>query len=235
MRTIFEEFTLDSGRRQLLRDGRAIHLSPKAYELLGVLLEKRPNAIAKADLHETLWPDTFVSEVNLAALVAELRSALGDQGRHGRFIRTVHGFGYAFAWEPVEEDDEQPAPAKPSVATAAAAPPPAPIICWLSWGEREYPLAPGAQTIGRDANAAVRFDALSISRAHARITCGDASALLEDLQSKNGTWVNGKKVAGQVPLTDGDEVRLGSVTLVYRNLAAPRPTATVTTLQPRKD
>jgi DNA-binding winged helix-turn-helix (wHTH) protein len=228
MRTVFEAFTLDRGRRQLLREGRAVHLSPKAFELLTVLLEKRPNAIAKAELHERLWPSTFVSEVNLAALVAELRSALGDQGRQGRFIRTVHGFGYAFASEAVDQDDEKRA--------VAAAPPGAPPIgrpgieCWLSWGDRDYPLAPGPQTIGRDAGAGVRIDALSISRAHARITCSGGAVVLEDLQSKNGTWVNGTRVAGGVSLDDGDEVRCGSITFVFRNAAVPGPTQTVTSM-----
>jgi DNA-binding winged helix-turn-helix (wHTH) protein len=228
MRTVFEAFTLDRGRRQLLREGRAVHLSPKAFELLSVLLEKRPNAIAKAELHERLWPSTFVSEVNLAALVAELRSALGDQGRQGRFVRTVHGFGYAFATEAADQDDEKRA----GVAEPPGAPPAgrARMECWLSWGDRDYPLAPGPQTIGRDAGAGVRIDALSISRAHARITCSDGAVVLEDLQSKNGTWVNGVRAAGVVALHDGDEVRCGSITFVFRNAAAPGPTATVTSV-----
>ena len=85
MRVRFAGFTLDEGRRQLLEGEADIHLSPKAYELLKVLLEQRPNALSKVELHERLWPSTFVSEVNLAALIAELRAALGE---HGRFIRT---------------------------------------------------------------------------------------------------------------------------------------------------
>ena len=228
MRIRFEAFTLDDGRRQLLDEGRAVHLSPKAYELLTVLIEKRPNAISKVDLHERLWPSTFVSEVNLAALVVELRAALGEHGRQGRFIRTVHGFGYAFAFDAVQVEGGVPA-AAPFLAPASppAAPAPEPVTCWLSWGEREYALKSGAQTVGRDGQAAVRIDALSISRAHARIRCGADGASIEDLQSKNGTWVNGTKVSGAAPLTDGDEVRIGSITLTFRNISAPRPTATV--------
>jgi DNA-binding winged helix-turn-helix (wHTH) protein len=228
MRIRFEAFTLDEGRRQLLEKGRAVHLSPKAYELLLVLIEKQPNAISKTDLHERLWPNTFVSEVNLAALVAELRAALGEHGRQGRFIRTVHGFGYAFAFEDVQvEGGVQAAAAPVASASAAAAPAPERVTCWLAWGEREYALKPGVQTVGRDGQAEVRIDALSISRAHARISCGADAVSIEDLQSKNGTWVNGTKVGGVYPLTDGDEVRLGSITLTFRNVSAPRPTATV--------
>ncbi len=225
MRVRFDAFTLDEGRRQLLEGSRAVHLSPKAYELLTVLVEKRPNALSKVDLHERLWPNTFVSEVNLAALIAELRSALGEHGRHGRFIRTVHGFGYAFEFEPVYADAGT-APATVLLAGGGCQE----VTCWLSWGEREYPLRAGAQTVGRDVGSDVRIDALSISRMHAKITWSDARVSIEDLQSKNGTWVNGSKLAGVVMLTDGDEVRLGTVTLTFRNVAAPGRTVTVASL-----
>ena len=95
-------------------------MSPKAYELLKLLLEQRPKALSKAELHERLWPGTFVSEVNLAALVNEVRAALGERGRHGRFIRTVHGFGYAFAHEAVTDGDDGTAGGPRSPAGARA-------------------------------------------------------------------------------------------------------------------
>jgi DNA-binding winged helix-turn-helix (wHTH) protein len=226
VRVHLDAFTLDDGRRQLLEGSRAVHLSPKAYELLKVLLELRPKAIAKADLHERLWPDTFVSEVNLAALVAELRAALGEQGRHGRFIRTVHGFGYAFSFDGVTIEGEPPA-AAPAAPAGAAAPAAQALTCWLSWGDRDYTLRAGGQTVGRDRSADVRIDALSISRVHARLTCEGATATIEDVGSKNGSWVNGAKVDGSTGLEDGDEVRLGTVTLTFRNLNAPGSTITV--------
>jgi DNA-binding winged helix-turn-helix (wHTH) protein len=223
----FGGFTLDDGRRQLLEADADVHLSPKAYELLKVLLGDRPNAVSKAALHERLWPNTFVSEVNLAALIAELRAALGEHGRHGRFIRTVHGFGYAFAGEALTLDDA-PAPVT-SVATAPgeSAFHGSERAWWLSWGEHEYPLKPGAQTIGRDRTADIRIDALAISRVHARLSCHGAEASIEDLASKNGTWVRGRRVVAAVNLEDGDEVRLGTVTLVFHNLNAPGSTVTV--------
>jgi DNA-binding winged helix-turn-helix (wHTH) protein len=227
----FGPFTLDDGRRQLLEGDRDIHLSPKAYELLTVLLEQRPKAISKAELHARLWPDTFVSEVNLAALVAELRAALGEHGRHGRFIRTVHGFGYAFSGDATDVPDAIP-PGPPATAAAPGGTPspppgrPAGSGCWLSWGDHDYVLRPGGQTVGRDRTADVRIDALSISRLHARLTCEAAGAVIEDLGSKNGTWVRGSRVATATPLEDGDEVRLGTVTLTFRNLDAPASTVT---------
>ena len=93
----FGEFVLDESRRQLLRRGDPVHLSPKAFQLLSILVQEKPRALSKADLQERLWPDTFVTEGNLTTTVAELRSALGDDAREPRYIRTVHGFGYSFA------------------------------------------------------------------------------------------------------------------------------------------
>lgn len=98
----FGDFTLDESRRQLLRAGQAVHLSPKAFQLLSILVHDSPRAVAKGDLQDRLWPGTFVTEGSLATLITELRSALGDDAREPRFIRTLYGFGYSFA-APVRE------------------------------------------------------------------------------------------------------------------------------------
>jgi DNA-binding winged helix-turn-helix (wHTH) protein len=92
----FDPFVLEDGERRLLKQGIEVHLSPKAFVLLKVLLQRRPRAVSKEELHHELWPGTHVSEATLTALVSEVRMALGERGqRHGR-VRTVHGFGYAF-------------------------------------------------------------------------------------------------------------------------------------------
>src|SRR5580765_5218978 len=97
MNVRFGEFRLDSETRQLFRDDVEVHLSPKAFELLLMLLEARPKALSKAELMERLWPGTFVSDANLPVLVAEIRRALSDQPDQPRFLRTVPRFGYAFS------------------------------------------------------------------------------------------------------------------------------------------
>ena len=99
MRIRFGPFTLDLDTRQLTRGKREIHLSPKAFELLMALALDRPKVLSKAVLQERLWPDTFVVEANLSNLVAEIREALGDRGRTPTWVRTAHGFGYAFCGE----------------------------------------------------------------------------------------------------------------------------------------
>jgi len=110
VRLRFGQFTLDLESRQLTSAGREIHLEPKAFELLSALVLERPKALSKADLQQRLWPGTFVAEANLSNLVAEIRAALGDPARAPKFVRTAHGFGYAFCGEAVSVTEPGEAP-----------------------------------------------------------------------------------------------------------------------------
>jgi DNA-binding winged helix-turn-helix (wHTH) protein len=201
----FGAFTLDVDSRQLHRGAGAepVHLSPKGFELLQILIEARPRAIAKRELHERLWPATFVSEATLSSLVAEVRNALGERGRQTQFIRTLHGYGYSFA-----------ADAAPSAPRVGA------ISNWVVCDGREIALADGEHILGRDTDATVELRSPAVSRHHARIVIHGASATLEDLRSKNGTMVGAKPVTAPVPLVDGDEIRIGSFVLTYRTVSA---------------
>ena len=96
MQLRFEDCLLDSGTRELLRGGAAVALSPLAFRLLELLVQQRPNALSKEELNRSLWPDTYVADGNLANLVNELRTALKDDARHPRIIRTIQRYGYAF-------------------------------------------------------------------------------------------------------------------------------------------
>jgi Tol biopolymer transport system component/DNA-binding winged helix-turn-helix (wHTH) protein len=104
----FRDFALDQERRQLLRSGQPVPLEPKAYELLSLLLERRPRALSRAQIRDVIWPRTFVSESTLAVVVNGIRQALDDDARNPRFIRTVHGFGYAFCGDARESGDGRP-------------------------------------------------------------------------------------------------------------------------------
>lgn len=205
----FVEFELDTASRQLLKAGRAIHLEPKAFELLGFLLERRPEAVSKADIRDRLWPDSFVSDASLTGLVTQLRQALGDSRADPKYLRTVHGFGYAFCAE----------------ASSDAAPPRSGAHRVL-WEGRPFPLAPGENVLGRDASALVQVDLPGVSRRHARIVVDGERAILEDLASKNGTLLNERGVTSPVALADGDAIRLGRHLLVYRSTPASAPTRT---------
>jgi len=197
VRLRFGNFLVDDGTRQLLRDGVAVHLSPKAFELLLALLIDRPRALTKAELHQRLWPTTFVSDASLAMLVAEIRTALGESARHPRCLRTVHRHGYAF---------QAAAETAPESAQASVAP-----AYWLVTSSRQIPLEPGDNIVGRDPKARVWLDSPSVSRRHAVIRVQDDGAILEDLGSKNGTHAGDKRVTGGICLADGDHLRFGTV------------------------
>jgi DNA-binding winged helix-turn-helix (wHTH) protein len=203
MRTRFGECVLDSDTRELLVRGSPVHLSPKGLQFLELLLQNRPRALSKTELHEKLWPGTFVSDGTLTSLLAEVRAAIEDEAREPRFVKTLHRFGYAFSG-PAEEIRPRRRAAAPRFAYR------------LFWGPREISLEEGETILGRDRDATAFIDHTSISRKHARIVIGGDSATVEDLQSKNGTFVRGEKLGAPVPLTDGDELKLGSVAMTFR-------------------
>lgn len=202
MKLQFAPFTLDFDTRQLTRAASEVHLTPKAFELLATLVLDRPKALSKTVLQERLWPDTFVAEANLSNLVAEIREALDDDARSPRFVRTAHGFGYAFCGEVVTLDSHPPAPED--------------ATCWLEWDRRRIPLSVGEHIIGRDPDVGIRLDRQTVSRRHARLRVTAEGARLEDAGSKNGTFVGPHRVTSPVPLTDGDVIRVGALLVTFR-------------------
>ncbi len=214
----FDVFELDLGRRLLLREGSAVHLSPKALRLLEILIEQRPNALSKQEIHDKVWPETFVSEATLASLIAELRRALEDDTRSPRFIRTVFAYGYSFCAE-VSTIGHESTPGGSASGFA-------------EWNGGQATLSEGENVIGRDPAVAVFIDDATVSRHHARLTIGADRVILEDLGSKNGTFVLGKRIE-TVDLEDGSEFCVGAVTLVFhRNLMG---ISTITFDRPRAE
>ncbi len=211
MRFQFGPCVLDAGTRQLLVEGREADISPKAFQLLETLLRRRPEAVSRQDLQKALWPGTHVSETNLPALVAEIRQAIGDSARAPRYIRTVHGFGYAFAAEARESAGRKADRA----------------LCRLKIeGERDFLLGAGEFVLGRDEEAEVPIHSLSISRRHARWRVSPEGVSLEDLGSKNGTFVNGNRISKETALSPGDRIRLGDVGATFEILSSRVSTET---------
>jgi DNA-binding winged helix-turn-helix (wHTH) protein len=217
MRVQFGPFVLDSDTRQLHREGREVHLTPKAWELLELLVRSRPRAVSKTAIKRALWPDAHVGAGSLTVLMAELRTGLGDDARHPTWIRTVLRYGYAFVGEAAEEADIGPGP-------SASSPQPVPRVVW---GRRVLPLVEGQNVIGRDEDTALRIDVPGISRRHALIRVRGGEATLEDLGSKNGTYLRGCRLEGPEVLRDGEVFVLGDVALVFRT--GPLGGSTVTT------
>lgn len=203
MRLQFAECILDRDTRELLRAGRVVPMPPKLFQLLETLIEARPRALSKTELHQALWPDTFVSDANLANLIADLREALGDDARDARIIRTVQRFGYAFQ---AEADPVSPSGASPSAFR-------------LVWGDREISLSEGENILGRDRSAIAWIDVYSVSRQHAKIVISGDAATLEDLGSKNGTFARGAPVLRPTALVDGDEIRIGTAVMTLRRFS----------------
>ena len=210
----FGDFVLDLETRQLLRLGKEVRLSPKAFQLLELLVARRPRVLAKPEIRDRLWPHTFVSESSLTGLVTTLRAALGDSARDPRYLRTVHGTGYAFCGDVT---DAEPRP-KPDAHRR--------LQFRLSWEGGDIPLADGDNILGRVQEAAAWIDSASVSRRHARILISEGTASLEDLGSKNGTRLNGRPIAGCVALSNGDEIRLGLVPLTFRVVGGATSTQT---------
>ena len=204
MRARFAQFAIDSETRQLLSQGREIHLSPKAFELLCALIEMRPKVAEKADLRARIWPNTYVVDANLNILIGEIRRALGDDVQDSRFIRTVHGVGYAFCG--TAADDPRPR-------TEGQA-----RFCWVVWNGRAYPLAEGDNIVGRDPQSDIWLDADGVSRRHAiiRVDSSNRRVRLEDMGSTNGTFVGRSAVETEVSLNDGDLIQVGTVDLTVR-------------------
>jgi len=210
----FGPYVLDLESRQLMRGEEAVHLSPKAFDLLSILVCHRPKALSKSDLQERLWPGTFVVEKNLANLVSEIRDAIGDDPAKPRFIRTVHRFGYAFR-------DTVPRGQVGPSATAGGD-----VSFRLKWMNGRVTLQEGEHVLGRDPDVEIFLNSAGVSRRHARIRISAGRATVEDLGSKNGTFVGSQRVESPRPVGDGDVIRVGSVDVTLSMLQAPSSTKT---------
>lgn len=205
MRVTFGPFVLDDATRQLTRGGGILHLSPKAFQLLTLLVQSRPSVVDRATLRQHLWRETHVVDAALGNLVAEIRGVLGEGARS---VRTVHGVGYAF-----DGDAKDLAPAAQDAPTGGPR-------FWLVWKERALVLEQTVCVIGRDPKCSVWIDAPGVSRRHARIQLPDPGQdevpRIEDLGSTNGTDVNGRPAMSATALEDGDTIALGETRLIFR-------------------
>jgi DNA-binding winged helix-turn-helix (wHTH) protein len=200
MRLKFGDCVLDLGARQLERGNGVVPLEPKMYELLEVLIKRRPAVVTNNELDELLWPEVYVARTSLTRLVSELRAVLGDAPRDSRVIRTAYKVGYAFCAEVTCLPPGRSAPATIEVL----------------WMKQSLPLTDGEHIAGRDAECSLIIDGTTVSRRHARITVASGAATIEDLDSTNGTHVNGTRISAPTRLVPGDEFALGSEVLRVR-------------------
>jgi DNA-binding winged helix-turn-helix (wHTH) protein len=196
----FADCVLAIDARQLWRAGKVVPLEPKMYELLEVLIQRRPAVVTNEELDELLWPKVYVARTSLTRLVSELRALLGDKPQESKIIRTVYKKGYAFCAD----------------VNSLAAPPAGLATISLVWNDRVIPLAHGEHIAGRGAECSLVIDAATVSRRHARIRVASGGATIEDLSSTNGTQVNGALINAPTALENGQRILLGSEVLVVR-------------------
>ena len=209
MQLAFGDYEIDSERRLLMRAGKSVALTPKALELLLLLIERRPNAVSKREIYDRLWPDVVVDPGGLDALISRLRAALGDDARAPRYVRTVYGFGYAFdVSEGTIEESE--------------------VRLVMADGSRTVRLHAGPNLIGRGPEVVLSVDSGRVSREHARIDVGAEAVTIEDLGSKNGTFVNGLRITALTTLNDGDEISVGPARMTFRRTSLRASTTTIT-------
>src|SRR5687767_189993 len=141
MRVRFGSFEFDTATRELLDAGRPVHLSPKSFDLLQVLVERRPALVTKTELQDRLSPNSVVLEANLGNAVAEIRKALGDDSRSPTFVWTVSRRGYRFSADVEVVGAQEPARAQGTVRW------------WLVWKDTILPLVEGDNVVGRNPNS----------------------------------------------------------------------------------
>jgi DNA-binding winged helix-turn-helix (wHTH) protein len=196
----FGEFEFDPAAGDLRRLGHRLTIQEQPLKLLEMLVARAGQVVTRQELCHGLWPDAFVDFDNgLNNAVSRLRTALGDSATSPRFVETMGRRGYRFIG---------------AIQLGREAADPSPVRAWLIGPGERVALKAGENVLGRHAPDVVELQSPTVSRRHARITVGDET-LIEDLESKNGTFVEERRVSRAIRLTDGAHVRIGSLTLRF--------------------
>src|SRR5678810_672716 len=118
----FDNFVVDAGKSVLLREGQFVPLTPKAFEILLVLVRNPGRVLKKEELIEEVWPDAFVDENNLPRNISSLRKALGEGPAEHKYIVTLPGQGYRFVAEVRQLDTPNIAPTRSRFESVPAEP-----------------------------------------------------------------------------------------------------------------
>jgi DNA-binding winged helix-turn-helix (wHTH) protein len=180
-------------------------LRPRVTELLVCLAERAGALATKQHLIDQVWHTEFVTVNALTQLIAELRRALGDDPDRPRYIETIPRRGYRL----IAETTVHGAPGADDAEAEIR-------FSLVDENEREFELKSGNTTIGRAPAADIRIDSSEVSRRHARIVVDGASATIEDLGSKNGTYLRGRRLLQRVAIADADEIQIGAELARFR-------------------
>jgi DNA-binding winged helix-turn-helix (wHTH) protein len=204
------EPTLD----RISRDGEIVRLRPRAMDVLICLAHEAGKLASKQNLIDAVWRTEFVSEHALTQVIAELRSALGDNAKSPSYIENIPRRGYRLV------------AAVTPIVTSVPSARDASLPFKLQGEDSDHRLVQGPNIIGRTADAHICIDRTEVSRCHARIAVSGTTATIEDLGSKNGTYLNGERLDAPAMLTNGDEIWIGRSVARLRFLVEGEPTMT---------
>ena len=208
------EWVVEPTLDRITLDGREVRLRPRAMDVLTVLALAAGKLVSKRELIDDVWRTEYVGDHALTQVVAELRAALGDDARNPSFIENIPRRGYRLVATVTPLADS-------SVASRGAT-----VPFRLETNDGNRPLTQGSNVIGRTEDADIRLDRTEVSRCHAMITVQGTTAVIEDLGSKNGTFVNGCQITDPTPLVNGDEIWIGRSVARMRFLIEGEPTQT---------
>jgi DNA-binding winged helix-turn-helix (wHTH) protein len=193
------EWTVEPDLDRISRGEESVSLRPRVTELLVCLARRGDRLASTRYLIDSVWGTEFVTVNALTQLVAELRRALGDDPKQPRYVETIPRRGYRLV-------------ASTTMAESAGATDAAEDLHFMLIDDAggELVLHRGENIIGRAPDATIRVDVSEISRSHARILIDGMRATLEDLGSKNGTYLRGRRVEGPVEIGNADEIQIGA-------------------------
>lgn len=203
-------YVLDLQAGELRRGSEPVALPPKVFGLLAYLAKNQGRLVGHRELLDALWPAVAVSAASLTRAVADLRRALGDDAEDPQYIQTVPRRGYRLLVRVREVDADQ----------TSRAP-----FCLLHQG-RPYAVQFGENILGRADESVVPIFSPAVSRYHARLLVTRTGATVEDLDSKNGTYVRGLRITEPTSVSDGDAIRIGPIELLFRDWPRDAPTVT---------
>ena len=219
----FGVFELNPRTGELRKRGARVRLQDQPFQVLSMLVERAGDLVTREEVRDRLWSDSvFVAfDQALNNAVAKIRAALGDAAENPRFVETLERRGYRFLASVEWVAAEGPLPASTRVSSRPV------TNVRLTTEDRTIVVQDGTHIIGRDPDAAVWIDSAVVSRRHAQLLVRDGRVSIEDLGSRNGTFVNGTRLTGASPLAHGDEIRIGTLRLVVHISTGRTVTRTV--------
>jgi DNA-binding winged helix-turn-helix (wHTH) protein len=199
------EWTVEPVLDRISRCGETVQLRPRVMDLLLCLVDAPETVISKQQLIDRVWSTEFVTENALTHAITELRTKLGDDAKNPSYIETIPRRGYRIVAELGIE--------RPASGLASSLP----VRFTLEAEDgNAFRLRDGDNLIGRSPDAGILIDSSEVSRRHARIRVHGRVAVIEDLDSKNGTFLRGRRLEAPTELQDADEIQIGVSVAKFR-------------------